>query len=508
VLIGLARYGNLKVFIDLLSLCFSRSLEIILEVITLNAGATEGCMKHSQKIKKGLIFMTLSIGLATPAAAFFNVILLKKAAATCDMSNSGFVQGSTYHTGAVSSINTATHTSNYIGAQTAGNLNVVSILIPGTTNTVSSVTDTAGNTYTKAIGPVRSANDTLYIYYAKNIASSTAGNEVTVTLGSNSINAWIDLSEYKGIDTTSPVDGTPVSGTSTTTAIATSSLTTTHACDLLYASTAGQGSVVVTGTGFRMKSDGWGDVVQDRVVSSTGSYSSTMTYDSGSSATAMVAFKKNTGTLTQNSIRKAQWNYSGVGNWVTTQTVPFISAQASGNLNVVVIQSYDNTMTVSSVTDTSGNTYTKASGPIRVSSLTQYIYYAKNIAAASAGANTVTVTLGGASPVSTMILEYQGLSTTSPLDQVASATSTGNANLNSGSVTTTSANELILGIFKTGEHGYEQPEAGSGFMPAANSFDQSSTFVEEKVVSSTGTYSATAKCIGSCAWVAHIVTFK
>jgi hypothetical protein len=54
----------------------------------------------------------------------------------------------------------------------------------------------------------------------------------------------------------------------------------------------------------------------------------------------------------------------------------------------------DTTAQISSVTDTAGNIYKLAVGPTRVSGfLSQSIFYAKNIVAAAAGANAVTVTL-------------------------------------------------------------------------------------------------------------------
>ena len=47
----------------------------------------------------------------------------------------------------------------------------------------------------------------------------------------------------------------------------------------------------------------------------------------------------------------------------TTVTLPYTSAQTAGDLNVVVVGWNDTTAKVSSVTDTSGNTYTLAVGP-------------------------------------------------------------------------------------------------------------------------------------------------
>ncbi|MGH7146639.1 MAG: fibronectin type III domain-containing protein, partial [Nitrospiraceae bacterium] len=76
----------------------------------------------------------------------------------------------------------------------------------------------------------------------------------------------------------------------------------------------------------------------------------------------------------------------------TTVAVAFTAAQTAGNLNVVVVGWNDSSAIVSSVTDTRGNVYTRAVGPTQVAgALSQSIYYAKNIVAAGAGANAVTV---------------------------------------------------------------------------------------------------------------------
>ena len=76
-----------------------------------------------------------------------------------------------------------------------------------------------------------------------------------------------------------------------------------------------------------------------------------------------------------------------------TVAVTYTTAQTAGDLNVVAIGWSDSTSTVSSVTDSKNNIYLVAAGPTTKSgNSTQVIYYAQNIAAAAAGANTVTVT--------------------------------------------------------------------------------------------------------------------
>ena len=175
------------------------------------------------------------------------------------------------------------------------------------------------------------------------------------------------------------------------------------------------------------------------------------------------------------------------------------AAQTAGNLNVVAVMWGDTTSAVSSVTDSKGNIYALAVGPTKASGLTSAIYYAKNIAS---GSNTVTVKFNQtASYPNVNVLEYSGLDTANPLDVRAAATGSGTT-ANSGSATTTSANELIVGagnptsVFKS---------PGSGFTSRViNAFGGIS---EDKVVSSTGSYNATAT-LSSGTWVMQMATFR
>ena len=104
------------------------------------------------------------------------------------------------------------------------------------------------------------------------------------------------------------------------------------------------------------------------------------------------------------------------------------------------------TATVSAVVDSKGNTYVLAVGPTKQgANLSQSIYYAKNIAGATAGANIVTVNFRPRRPYPDIrIVEYSGISTSTPLDVVAGASGTGAA-ANSGTVTTTNAADLLVG---------------------------------------------------------------
>jgi hypothetical protein len=185
--------------------------------------------------------------------------------------------------------------------------------------------------------------------------------------------------------------------------------------------------------------------------------------------------------------------------------VTFSQTQTAGDLNLVAVGWNDTSATVQSVTDSVGNTYVLAAGPLKGTALTQSIYYAKNILA---GSTTVTVTFSkGAVSPDVRILEYKGLSTTAPLDVTAGAsgTSGSNALVSSGSATTTSANELIFGAGITSG---AFSKAGTSFK--AEVITAEGDIAEDEVVSATGSYSATASlgAYGSQKWIMQMVTLK
>jgi hypothetical protein len=180
--------------------------------------------------------------------------------------------------------------------------------------------------------------------------------------------------------------------------------------------------------------------------------------------------------------------------------VTYPVAQIAGNLNIVAVGWNDTTSTVNTISDSRGNIYTLALGPTTGTGLRQSIYYAKNIAG---GSNTVTVTFNQAAAfVDVRALEYSGLDTANPLDVATGAAGTG-ALANSGGVSTTSASELIFGAGMTTSH---FTGAGSGFVTRIIT-DPDADIAEDQVVSSTGSYSATAPSTSSN-WVMQVATFR
>ena len=176
----------------------------------------------------------------------------------------------------------------------------------------------------------------------------------------------------------------------------------------------------------------------------------------------------------------------------TTVSIKFNSAQTAGNLNVIVVGWNDSTAVVNGVSDTQGNVYALAVGPTKVAgALSQSIYYAKNIAAAAAGANIVTVTFSSAAAYPDIrVLEYSGADFNNPVDVTAAATGN-SASSSSGAATTTNATDLIFGanLVTSTTSG-----PGSGFTKRLLT-SPDGDLAEDKMVTSTGSYSATAPLV-------------
>jgi hypothetical protein len=181
-------------------------------------------------------------------------------------------------------------------------------------------------------------------------------------------------------------------------------------------------------------------------------------------------------------------------------SVTYALAQTAGNLNLVVVGWNDTSSTVSTVSDGLGNNYVLATGPTTGMGLRQSIYYAAGI---KAGSNTVTVRFNQAAAyVDIRALEYSGLDPANPLDVKAGAAGSGTS-ASSGAVTTTSANDLIFGAGMTIAR---FSAAGAGFISRIITTPDAD-IAEDKTVSTTGSYSATAPN-SSGSWVMQMVALR
>lgn len=196
----------------------------------------------------------------------------------------------------------------------------------------------------------------------------------------------------------------------------------------------------------------------------------------------------------------------------STVSKAFTSYQTAGNLNVVVINfgkfSGSFTETVSSVTDTIGNTYYQAAPLNRMDDGTGehdalVVYYAHDIAS---GPNTVTVTLSAACDFFAIsILEYFDIAVSGPVDVTASNISSGSSAptlAGTGYITTSNDNNLIIGAFCL----FDGPLSGdAGYTVRSNFY---TILVEDQIVSSVGSYGATAVSANTGGWIGQIIAFK
>jgi parallel beta-helix repeat protein len=132
------------------------------------------------------------------------------------------------------------------------------------------------------------------------------------------------------------------------------------------------------------------------------------------------------------------------------------------------------------------------------------IFYAENIAG---GANMVTVSDTTSATLRFAILEYSGVATSSSLDVTTSAQGT-SSSPSSGSVTTSTSGDLLLGAILTGDS--TDYTAGTGFaieehVPAE---PYTKLIVEDHVQPLAGTASATASIKKSNHWGAMLAAFK
>lgn len=202
----------------------------------------------------------------------------------------------------------------------------------------------------------------------------------------------------------------------------------------------------------------------------------------------------------------------------TTLALTFDSSATSGNLIVVSVGYYPAARSITSVTDSQGNTYTAVAAVFTTDAGDPHeaqIYYAKNISGGSSF--QITVTYDSSLSYSGMSAsEYSGLDTTAPLDahSETSAQTAGNplaATWTSASFTTTVADELIY-VFGMSNNGAAGPlAAGSGYTMRTTSGYAGRMGAMDQIVSATQssvTATMTDSFGGSMSYGMAVATFK
>jgi uncharacterized repeat protein (TIGR01451 family) len=196
-------------------------------------------------------------------------------------------------------------------------------------------------------------------------------------------------------------------------------------------------------------------------------------------------------------IKLVQQNFNGNEATGSGMSVSFPSSNTAGNFLIVTGAAARPASTIT-ISDTAGNTYFPAFGPVTdtTQNVTAYIWY---VPACKGGPNTVNITPSTGSALEIHVSEWSGVATASPVDQIASATGTGAA-ASSGSQTTSVNGELVFG------YGWvsNTASAGSGFTAISS---VNGDLDEYLVQSSASSVAATFTQI-SGTWFAMMVTFK
>lgn len=165
-------------------------------------------------------------------------------------------------------------------AHTAGNLLVAVVCWTHASNTLSSIADTDGNTWTRATGSkIDTGSDNAEIFYAENIGGH-ATNVVTATFSANVQFRRIVVLEYSGAATSSAFDTSGTGSAASATSATTAALNTAQAAEVLVAGSGNDSGHTyasdAAGT-LRIGNVGGDFGAEDLITSSSGSHTMTMT---------------------------------------------------------------------------------------------------------------------------------------------------------------------------------------------------------------------------------------
>jgi unsaturated rhamnogalacturonyl hydrolase len=433
----------------------------------------------------------------TPLLILFVLLLLVVSAPTAAASGIAFVQVNSSDQQASASTVTVTFTH----AQSVGDLNVVVVGWNDATAEVTSVSDSSENSYAVAVGPtVQTGTATQVIYYATNIGAAAAGsNTVTVKFNSAASYPDIRIAEYGGISPTNALDVFSAgqgSGSPSTSG----SVTTTDASDLLVGANLVQHTTTGAGPSFtsRVITNPDEDILEDSVVSTTGSYSATAPVTGGAWIMQMVAFRA---AASSSVIKLVQHGSVDNGGAATSSAVVTLKGVTTGDLLTCSLTYGNNGGTTLSVSDSLNGAWSAANPAhynANIIQTTGQFYFANT----KSGTVAITGKPSGLGAWGSMnCQEWSGAATSGPLDQVTSADGT-TANPSSGSVTPTTSGELILGDLENGIG----PSAGSGFS-LISSTSKTGLSTEYLIQSSAGPAAATWT-LAATGWTAQVATFK
>jgi chitodextrinase len=188
-----------------------------------------------------------------------------------------------------------------------------------------------------------------------------------------------------------------------------------------------------------------------------------------------------------------------------SSSLSFSTTNGAGNWIAVAIRSAPNSQALT-VTDTRGNTYRRAIQLNEtVDGIAVALYYAENIVG---GSNTVTVSkpqAGGT--LRFAILEYSGVALANSLDVTVAAQGT-SATPSSGTVTSTSSGDLVIGVIATSNERTFTAGGVSHIEERVPAPPYTKLIVEDRKQSTAGPLSAWATLNASDHWGAVVAAFR
>lgn len=169
----------------------------------------------------------------------------------------------------------------------------------------------------------------------------------------------------------------------------------------------------------------------------------------------------------------------------------FGSNNTGGNKLIVLAAISNSSITLSTPTDTRGNTYAVVATELDAGSF--YGWRCWVVESCAAGANTVTVNNTSFSNSLLFIYEVSGLAATSSFDKKVTTKSDSGSSPTSGSITVTNSNELILGVGLNSSSAAVVFASGSGYsnLQQPGNSNGLNGALEEKIISGGGSNSAT-----------------
>jgi hypothetical protein len=339
----------------------------------------------------------------------------------------------------------------------------------GGTHAISSVTDTAGNTYTQAKAITGGLNSDYYLYHADNI-NSTANKEIKVTFTTASATFFESIAAEYYNTTTTPIDGT-AQGQTTATGVAHNAGTAVGANGDLVVSFAFYGDGLpylgttitkdtTAGTVLNTVDLGEGSASQQVAATAAVNPAFTWSPDPSVCVLAIALLPGTTGTAPGTGIR-----IIGIQDYASAKSISSFVVQwptSRGNLLIANWSGEDVSQTVFSnitaITDTPGNTWvsrvTQNGNPNGGASKTdssEQILDTGNATTTTSQTNKLTVTLANASNATfpnVLQLYEVANAAASPFDATAAGQKTDNNaaawTFDSVSITPTTANGLII----------------------------------------------------------------